>query len=91
KNIIRVLLQSIKYTAGPLLAWRLHVTKDEERAEKLRKKMRIVTERIKSFSKKFKHQKSDKIDNNSRIHHPRRTYYGMELVKASKNIKGYKS
>ncbi|MGV8171771.1 MAG: PHP domain-containing protein, partial [Candidatus Woesearchaeota archaeon] len=46
KNIIRVLLQSIKYTAGPLLAWRLHVTKDEERAEKLRKKMRIVTERI---------------------------------------------
>jgi len=87
KNIIRILLQSIKYTAGPLLAWRLHVTKDEERAEKLRKKMRIVTEKIKSFSKKFKHRRNDKNYNNPRINDSRRAYYGMELVKASKNSK----
>jgi len=41
-----MILQSLNYIAVPIIAWRLHVTKDENKAQKLRSKMSSITNRV---------------------------------------------
>ncbi|MGV8086838.1 MAG: PHP domain-containing protein [Candidatus Woesearchaeota archaeon] len=75
KKIIYMILQSINYTAGPVLAWKLHVTKNETTAEKIRGKMFVLTNRIKELKKNIrKNKKYPKINSKS-------NYYGKSLVK----------
>jgi len=48
KKILQMILQSLNYIAVPIFAWRLHVTRDEEKAQKLRNKMHTLTNKIKN-------------------------------------------
>lgn len=79
KKIIYMILQSINYTAGPVLAWKLHVTKNETTAEKIRGKMYVLTNKIKELKKNIrKNKKYSKINSKN-------NYYGKSLVKQNHN------
>jgi predicted metal-dependent phosphoesterase TrpH len=81
KNVIRMILQSINYTAVPIFAWRFHVTKNEEIADRIRKKMGILTNNI--LADKIKQIKKSQQFNNAKNNLKLR-YYGQDLVKHSK-------
>jgi predicted metal-dependent phosphoesterase TrpH len=70
KKVIKMTLQSLQYTAGPVLAWRLHVTKDEEKAEYIRRRIQLVTNKIKELQNNIQNSKQYRsyIKN---VHHPR--------------------
>jgi len=72
KKVIYMLLQSINYTAGPVLAWKLHVTKNETNAEKIRGRMYLLTNKIKELKKHIKKEKYNQTE-----------YYGKNLIKNS--------
>ena len=46
KKIIKMTLQTINYSAGPILAWKLHVTKDEKHAEYIRHRIDLLTKKL---------------------------------------------
>lgn len=81
KKVIQMILQSINYTAVPLFAWRFHVTKNEETAQRIRNKMHmltnnILTDKIKSLKKR--HERND-LKKGIRL-----KYYGADIVAQSK-------
>jgi len=61
KKVIQMLMQSVNYSAGPILAWRLHTIKDEKKADHLRYKIESLTRKIKQIEANIK-----------RIEHPRK-------------------
>jgi predicted metal-dependent phosphoesterase TrpH len=91
KKILQMLLQGLKYTAVPYFAWKLHVTKDEERAEKVRHKIHRITDKIRTFKDKIKHKtydrykKHDKTKIYTKYSKSSKKYYGIELVKSGKS------
>ena len=79
RKIIQMILQSINYTAVPIFAWRLHVMKNEEKAQRLRNKMQAITNKINSLKKNIGY--NNKKNNNNKLR-----YYGANIVDNSKNI-----
>jgi predicted metal-dependent phosphoesterase TrpH len=75
KKVIQMTLQSLNYAAGPMLAWRLHVTKNEDKAEHIRNKMQALTNNIQSLKQHVK--KNDKNHTNK---HSKQQHYGYNLV-----------
>lgn len=73
KRILHMLIQSLKYTSIPMLAWRLHATKDEEKAERIRTKMHRITDKVRTFKEKMGNGKNSKKDNSS---DEKKAYYG---------------
>jgi hypothetical protein len=63
KKVIQMLLQSLRYTAGPFLAWQLHVTKDEEKAERIRTRIHRLTDKMRDIKENIKY-KGRKIKRN---------------------------
>jgi predicted metal-dependent phosphoesterase TrpH len=74
KKIIQMMLQSINYTAVPLLAWRLHVTKDEEKADRIRHRMHAITNKMIAIKRNIKPVRKNII---------KQTYYDARLIKNS--------
>jgi hypothetical protein len=72
KKAIQMMIQSIKYTAGPILAWRLHVVKDEEKAHHVRDRIHALTDKIKGFKDnikgKIKNRKTQMHDKNPKMY-----------------------
>jgi len=81
KKVIQMFLQSLKYTAGPMLAWKLHVTKDEERAEHVRRRIHLITNKLKELENNIKNRKHS--NKHRSVIHVRPKYYGEELVKSN--------
>ncbi len=69
KKTMYMLLQSINYTAGPVLAWRLHVTKNETIAEKIRGRINLLTNKIKLLKNIRKKNSQNKIEHHRKNNH----------------------
>jgi len=80
KKAIYMTLQSLNYTAGPILAWKLHVNKNETSAEKIRGKMFLFTNKIKELKKNIGKEK---------IKQHKNKYYGQNIIKQSPNKSQY--
>jgi|GEM_PF-1925166 len=91
KKVIKMTLQSLQYTAGPVLAWKLHVTKDEEKAEYIRRRIQLVTNKIEELKHNVKNSRQYRnyIKN---VHGPRNSHARIEHMNAPlrKNIHGKK-
>ena len=81
KQVLHMMLQSINYTAVPIFAWRFHVTKNEEIAERIRNRMNILTNNI--LTNKMK-QLKDKNQHNNHKSRNKLKFYGADLVGYSK-------
>jgi len=79
KKILQMVLQSLNYIAVPIVAWRLHVTKDEDRAQKIRNTMHTLSNKIKNNKVTIEIRTLE----NKIIHHKKngQKYYGENLVK----------
>ncbi len=83
KKIVQMILQSLNYIAVPILAWGLHVTKDENKAQKLRNRMHSITNKIKNS----KVTNRIRVLENKIIRHKEKNkpkYYGEQLVNNKK-------
>ncbi|MGV8141161.1 MAG: hypothetical protein ACP5NW_01825 [Candidatus Woesearchaeota archaeon] len=60
KKALQMMFQSIKYTAGPILAWKMHISKDEEKAQNLRGRIHALTDRIKDIKDDMKYKIKDR-------------------------------
>jgi predicted metal-dependent phosphoesterase TrpH len=58
KKVLQMILQSVNYTAGPILAWRLHVRQDEKKAHYIKNKIHSWTNKLKKIEEEIK-QKSE--------------------------------
>jgi predicted metal-dependent phosphoesterase TrpH len=68
KKIIQMTLQSMKYTAGPILAWRLHVARDEERAQRIKNRIHALTNKIRDIKENVKNKLNNNKLNTKSIH-----------------------
>jgi hypothetical protein len=76
RNLVHMLLQGANFIAVPILAWRLHVTKDEEKAQRIRKRMQVITTNIIILKRNIKPIKSKNII--------KPKYYGANFVENRK-------
>jgi len=90
KKVVQMIFQSFNYTAGPILMWKLHVTKDEEKAQNIRNKIHAITKRIKDIESNIKIGRNKRFlnhnthNNRNQNHNRRLEYYGRNLVKNRK-------
>ena len=86
RKILQLILQSVKYTAGPFLAWKLHVTRNEEKAEKIRHKIHGLTNKIHAIRAGIAGNIQNKKDNlREQIN-----FRKKKLLKNMKNIRSKK-
>ena len=79
KKILQMILQSLNYIAVPLFAWRLHVTRDENRAQSIRNKMHSLTNNIKNNEVSTRLRTlENKIIHHKKKHRPK--YYGDNSI-----------
>jgi predicted metal-dependent phosphoesterase TrpH len=66
KKVIQMVIQSINYTAGPILIWKFYVSKDDKNAEYIRRRIALLTH--KTNLSKLNHKKySTKIRKDNTI------------------------